>query len=359
MGIESDQLVYDYLSRVGDLAQQQHLPAGDRMRLVSGLRDEIDRRRATHGEESPAAVRGILGSLGTPDEVVGRAGAPGPSSPDQPPVPEPRPADDADTATRPRRTGAPRPPADRPTGDVPNPRTSGRTASGPATSGRTASGRTVPGSTAPGRTDAPASGATGPGAAKPDWWRKPDDDDPERPPLFSGGLERPDLFAPPVEEDDEEQTEEPPPAKRRLLARVLRLRKDTAPAVDEEPEAAAEPAARPRLRIGSPFVVLAALLLLGGAVFGSLVALAAGWLLAYASRRLTPTEAKTAVLVIPGLAATAAAVWLWGRVGGRWGAPVAPGGEALGAAISEAWPWTLKAAAVSSALFLLWRSRRP
>ncbi|WP_017239338.1 hypothetical protein [Streptomyces sp. SS] len=351
MGIESDRLVYDYLSRVGDLAQQQHLPAGDRIRLVSGLRDEIDRRRATHGEESPAAVRGILGSLGTPDEVVGRAGAPGPSSPDEPPVPKPRSADDAAPAARPRRTGAPRPPSDRPTGDVPNPRTSGPTAPG----------RTVPGSTAPGRTaaDAPASGATGPGAAKPDWWRKADDDGPERPPLFSGGLERPDLFAPPVEEDDEEETEEPPPAKRRLLARVLRLRKDTAPAVDEEPEAAAEPAARPRLRLGSPFVVLAALLLLGGAVFGSLVALAAGWLLAYASRRLTPTEAKTAVLVIPGLAATAAGVWLWGRVGGRWGAPVAPGGEALGAAISEAWPWTLKAAAVSSALFLLWRSRRP
>ncbi|MGW8353699.1 hypothetical protein [Streptomyces wedmorensis] len=366
MGIESDQLVYDYLSRVGDLAQQQHLPAGDRIRLVSGLRDEIDRRRATHGEESPAAVRGILGSLGTPDEVVGRAGTPDPSSPAHPPVPEPRPADDADMATRPRRTDAPRPPADRPTGDVPNPRTSGRTAPGrtasdPAAPGRNASGRTVPGSTAPGRTaaDAPASGAAGPGAAKPDWWRKTDDDDPERPPLFSGGLERPDLFAPPVEEDDEEETEEHPPAKRRLLARVLRLRKGTAPAVDEEPEAAAEPATRPRLRIGSPFVVLAALLLLGGAVFGSLVALAAGWLLAYASRRLTPAEAKTAVLVIPGLAATAAAVWLWGRVGGRWGAPVAPGGEALGAAISEAWPWTLKAAAVSSALFLLWRSRRP
>ncbi|MFE5907560.1 hypothetical protein ACFQ6B_00475 [Streptomyces wedmorensis] len=359
MGIESDQLVYDYLSRVGDLAQQQHLPAGDRIRLVSGLRDEIDRRRATHGEESPAAVRGILGSLGTPDEVVGRAGAPDPSSPAQPPVPEPRPADDADTAPRPRRTSAPRP-----TGDVPNPRTSGRTAPGrtasdPAAPGRTASGRTLPGSTAPGRTAAPASGAAGPGAAKPDWWRKTDDDDPERPPLFSGGLERPDLFAPPVEEDDEEETEEHPPAKRRLLARVLRLRKDTAPAVDEEPEAAAEPATRPRLRLGNPFVVLAALLLLGGAVFGSLVALAAGWLLAYASRRLTPAEAKTAVLVIPGLAATAAAVWLWGRVGGRWGAPVAPGGEALGAAISEAWPWTLKAAAVSSALFLLWRSRRP
>ncbi|MFB6839410.1 hypothetical protein [Streptomyces sp. NPDC056361] len=341
MGIESDQLVYDYLSRVGDLAQQQHLPASDRMRLVSGLRDEIDRRRATHGEESPAAVRALLGSLGTPDEVVDRAGSPTARPADRP-VPRPRPADDEETG------------ADR-TDD-------GRREGG-------ARG-TAPG-TRPTPTPRPGTGpGPGPGRAKKDWWQKEasaatDDDEP---PVFAGGIERPDLFAPPREHEEEtdQAAGEPAPEKRRRLARILRLRKGTAPgpAAEEEPDTGEEPAtgdgtaARPRIRLGNPFVLLAALLLLGGALFGSLLALAAGWLLAYASRRLTPTEAKTAVLVIPGLAATTGAVWLWGRIGGRWGAPVAQGGEALGAAISETWPWTLKSAAVASALFLLWRSRR-
>ncbi|MCZ0980699.1 hypothetical protein O1L60_21625 [Streptomyces diastatochromogenes] len=121
----------------------------------------------------------------------------------------------------------------------------------------------------------------------------------------------------------------------------------------------AEPEAAPaRPRLANPFVLLAALLLLGGAVFSSLIALAAGWLLAYASRRLTPGEIKGAVLVIPGLSAAAGIAWLWGRAQGRWGEAIAPGGEAMGTAISETWPWTLRAAATASALFLLWRSRR-
>ncbi|MYX72041.1 hypothetical protein GT016_05740, partial [Streptomyces sp. SID3915] len=73
MGIESDQLVYDYLSRVGDLAQQQQLPSGARMRLVSTLRGEIDRQRGTQGADTPATVRRILGRLGAPDELVAAA----------------------------------------------------------------------------------------------------------------------------------------------------------------------------------------------------------------------------------------------------------------------------------------------
>ncbi|MEV6688923.1 hypothetical protein AB0N28_26865, partial [Streptomyces sp. NPDC051130] len=75
MGIESDQLVYEYLSRVGDLAQRRQLSSGDRMRLVAGLRDEIDRRRAKYEPETPAAVRRILERIGTPEEVL--AGAAG------------------------------------------------------------------------------------------------------------------------------------------------------------------------------------------------------------------------------------------------------------------------------------------
>ncbi|MCZ4516495.1 hypothetical protein O3Q52_52010, partial [Streptomyces sp. ActVer] len=75
MGIESDQVVYEYLSRVGDVAQQRQLPSGIRMRLVSELRNEIDRRRAKATVDSPAAVRRILERLGTPESVVAAANA--------------------------------------------------------------------------------------------------------------------------------------------------------------------------------------------------------------------------------------------------------------------------------------------
>ncbi|MFE1908398.1 hypothetical protein ACFW96_32730 [Streptomyces gardneri] len=351
MGIESDQLVYDYLSRVGDLAQQRQLPASDRMQLVSTLRNEIDRRRATYGEESPAAVRGILGALGTPDEVVERAedkpsGAAGAGGAGGTSVPAPR----SKAAKLPK---APKPPkASRKTG-----RTPANPSANPSAKPAPSSPPSPPASVPPPRD----------GGMDPDWWRTDagratDIDVTEGLPGFVGGIERPDLFEPPAPEAEDEEfaDEEAAPGRWRRAARVV-LRRRTAPAHDpdldtEEAEETAEAPARPRL--ANPFVLLAALLLLGGAVFGSLIALAVGWLLAYASRRLTPGEVKGAVLVIPGLAAATGIVWLWGRVEGRWGEAVAPGGEAMGAAVSETWPWVLRGAAVASALFLVWRSRK-
>ncbi|MFC7927912.1 hypothetical protein [Streptomyces cinereoruber] len=432
MGIESDQLVYDYLSRVGDLAQQRHLSASDRARLVSTLRNEIDRRRATHGEETPAAVRGILGALGTPDEVVDRAGAGALEGAGKPgeargPVPGPRGGgpergepsrtgrtgkkagtgrtEDAWADDRPGREGraardvrsAPdgrsasegrsgggRPDSDGRTGSGGRPGPTGRPGSGSrkGSGGRTESddrkgrdGSALGRTGGPGRSGRPGIPAPRPGVSapdrplfhggmdrgafdgpeEPDWWRTEEAADGI--PGFVGGVERPDLFRPPAPEEDEEEAEGGAPAsgKRRLLARLLRPRKA---AQVPEPGPAPEAEAPPRPRLGSPFVLLAALLLLGGAVFGSLLALAAGWLLAYASRRLTPGEVKGAVLVIPGLAAGSGTLWLWGRVQGRWGDPVAPGGEAMGAAVAETWPWVLRGAAIASALFLLWRSRK-
>ncbi|MFF8836274.1 hypothetical protein [Streptomyces sp. NPDC015130] len=364
MGIESDQLVYDYLSRVGDLAQQRQLPASDRMRLVSTLRNEIDRRRATHGEESPAAVRGILGALGTPDEVVGRAGD-GPEGPaagpggsagatgagrsagaagaDTPPLPSPR----AKPAKAPKAPKQPR------TLRKPSPK--------PAPSSASASSSSEASASVPSPRD---------GGMDPDWWRTDasratDIDVTEGLPGFVGGIERPDLFFEPAAPETEEEYEDEEAAAgrwRRAARVVLRRKAAPAPEAGQETEAGgetgepAQASARPRL--ANPFVLLAALLLIGGAVFGSLLALAVGWLIAYASRRLTPGEVKGAVLVIPGLAAATGVVWLWGRVEGRWGEAVAQGGEAMGAAVSETWPWVLRGAAIASALFLLWRSRR-
>lgn len=80
MGIESDQIVFDYLSRVGDLAQATPLTAAERARLVSALREAIDSRRGGAGVASGgssraenAALQKILTGIGTPDEVVRRA----------------------------------------------------------------------------------------------------------------------------------------------------------------------------------------------------------------------------------------------------------------------------------------------
>ncbi|MEU4090965.1 hypothetical protein [Streptomyces sp. NPDC026673] len=77
---ESDRLVLDYLSKVGDLAQTA-LPADRRRDLVARLREDIDRKRG--GSDNPAAVRRILGRLGDPDAVVKEAAAvPAPRTPE-------------------------------------------------------------------------------------------------------------------------------------------------------------------------------------------------------------------------------------------------------------------------------------
>ncbi|MDX3410541.1 hypothetical protein PV708_30660 [Streptomyces sp. ME02-6977A] len=107
----------------------------------------------------------------------------------------------------------------------------------------------------------------------------------------------------------------------------------------------------------NPLLLLAAALLTVGAVLGSLIPLGLGWLIAYLSRRLTPAQSKWAVLGLPGTVAAAGVVWLWGRTEGRWGDPVAEGH--MNDAIAETWPWVLRTAAVATALYLLWRSRRP
>ncbi len=328
VGIESDQLVFDYLSRVGDLAQQRQLSSQTRMRLVATLRSEIDSRRA--GDDSPGAVRGILTALGTPDEVVtaaasGASGTPGapraPGAPGRSAVPEQR-----TPRTRLRRRAEAAEP------DVPPPRgTPASEAWSPHLAGSDEVGASV---------------------EQPDWWRVQEGafgGADGVPPGFRGGVEIPDMLKPPP-------PEEPAPGEEAAPA-------DPGP---PSPPGAASPAPPRRLsalrlplRLGHPMLVAAAVLLVAGVVLGSWLALLGGWLVAYASGRLSRTEAKLAVFGLPGAVAAGVAVWLWGRVDGRWGDPIPPGGDALGAALGAAWPWTLRAAALASALYLLWRARRP
>ncbi|MEU6218360.1 hypothetical protein ABZ845_12700 [Streptomyces sp. NPDC047022] len=331
MGIESDRLVFDYLSRVGDLAQQRQLPSAARMRLVSELRNEIDRRRAKSPVDSPAAVRRILSRLGTPDEVVTAVSEDAPGE-----APGSRPA--AVPVQRSKGTGS----EDRPKGlrrVVPRPR---QAAASPSVDADTSRSAASPPHLA-------GAHELGDSAGQGDWWRAEGGSGGafglgDEVPGFVGGVEIPELLKPPPgdapkREADLEQLE-PEPAM----------------------EAAAEETAAPRRRLPrltarrNPLLLLAAVLLVAGAVLGNLIALGLGWLIAWASRRLTAAESKWAVMGMPGLVAGAALVWLWGRTDGRWGTPIAEGH--MGDAIAQTWPWVIRGAAVASALYLTWRSQR-
>lgn len=331
MGVESDQLVFDYLSRVGDLAQTA-LPAAQRMRLVAQLRNDIDRER--RGSDNTAAVRRILGRIGTPDEVVeaaagsagsaagsaGRTGAP--TAPEQPAA-DPPPGTYGPYAKREPRTPGP------------HDRETDWWRSSPAAGG----GRMRAGDELAGLT-----GMTGSVFFPIDDEELAEKDPPPR------------RTARPQEDADEEAAEEeageeapPSPRKaRRLLPRIRRGRGGEGGGGGGGGGAAK--------RWGSPVLLLAAALLIAGAAIGSWIPLGLGWLTGYLSRRLTRTQAKFAVLGIPGAAAVGLAVWLWGRDAGRWSTPIAHG--QTGQAIQDALPATVRLAAIGTALYLLWRARR-
>ncbi|MFE2278841.1 hypothetical protein ACFXAE_16630 [Streptomyces sp. NPDC059454] len=342
MGIESDQVVYEFLSRVGDVAQQRQLPSAARMRLVAELRDEIDRRRAKAVVDSPAAVRRIISRIGTPTEVVTAAedaSGTAPAPPAAVPVQrdpergaEPR-GDARHVARGDARDGAH---ADRPKGVlrriVPRPRPAG-----------------TPDSPAPADVPSPPHRAgtdeLGDSATQPDWWRVDNSafGIGDEVPGFVGGVEVPELLKPPPVKEKEKTP--PGPA--------------AVPAAPEAEPAASRRRLLPRLPSGrwsNPLLLLAAGLLVTGTVIGDWRALILGWLIAYASRRLTQAEIKWAVVVLPGLALAGGVVWLWGRTEGRWGTPVPEG--RMNDAISETWPWVIRAAALGTALFLVWRSQR-
>ncbi|MFI2777950.1 hypothetical protein [Streptomyces sp. ALB3] len=385
MGIESDRLVYDYLSRVGDLAQQQQLSSGARMRLVATLRGEIDRQRTSGGPDSPAVVRRILGRLGAPGELVAAAAESGDGTV---PLPSPR------TAAAPRAPGrrvVPRARRNPLRKDA-----SGKGASPEAEEpGYEESGTPVPeaagqGDPVPDWPSASAPHMAGldqaPSGSEPEWWRiepgpfgEGGSGGPGTPgamgpgtsvPGFVGGLTSPELFGMPSaprapapgapggapgphapagpEAGPAADAKEAAPAPVPRPRRGLRLRRPARPVADDGA------AVRPRL--SNPLLLLAAALLVAGAVTGHWLALAGGWLLAYSSRRFSRAEAKWVAMGLPGAVVAGAFLWLWGRVEGRWGEPLASG--AMGDAMTDLWPVVVRVAAVTSALHLVWRARR-
>ena len=396
MGIESDQLVYDYLSRVGDVAQQQHLPSGDRMRLVSSLRNEIDRQRGKSGGDNPASVRRILGRLGSPDEVVqaaspgsdgdtgagadsggsadrGTGAGAGAASPRAPVAPEP--PGPGVPAQRTRWMKGPREPKQPKLAKQPKAAKEPKAARGsngsngsliPEQPSAPPSFPSLPAASPPHLAGMDELGPSTGSGGQPDWWRI------EPGPLgmptdtamgargFVGGVEIPAILEPPPE-DDPDGPEDAKKAKGAAAEAVV----EEAPKDGEKRRAlwrralARRSAAKEKAAPGglaNPFLLLAAALLVVGAAIGSWLALGGGWLLAYASRTLSVAESKWAVFGLPGVSAAGGLVWLWGRLDGRWGEAIPKDGMAD--ALSGLWPVVLRTAAVTSALYLVWRARR-
>ncbi|HET9381923.1 MAG TPA: hypothetical protein VFP69_13955 [Streptomyces sp.] len=371
MGIESDQVVYEYLSRVGDVAQQRQLPSAARMRLVAGLRNEIDRRRARAPVDSPAAVRRIVARLGSPDDVVDAAAGTGATA---------GPGDTTGTAggTATADVPAARPDARETAAAVPVQR-DGEDGGTRRTRGfRRLVPRPRPAApVVPEPPDVPSPphrasvDELGDSADQPDWWRV--DSSPwgvgDEVPGFTGGVEIPELLKRPPKPKDADG-----PAAGKKDEDAGDEGKDAGKGAGKAEKAAADAKAGegegtesgggsrrllPRLPAAgwsNPLLLLAAASLVAGAVLGNWWALLIGWVIAYASRRLTENETKWAVMILPGLAGAAGVLWLWGRAGGRWGEPIAEGH--MNDAVAETWPWVVRGAAVASALFLVWRSQR-
>lgn len=348
VGNDSERLVLDYLSRVGDLAHSTTMTAAERAKLVGSVRSNIEAARINaEGVETAASVRKILKRMGKPEEVV--AGA---ASGEAPVVPEPRPAPDRDSR------GSERAEEERD--------------SAPDVHG----------------TGFPTVGAPPPHLAgmdelteaesDPDWWRN--DPSPYAKGSggemdgFIGGIEVPEMLEPPSEGDDQGGKAPGGPGKAAVPGQVgppateaANLTKDqeAKPAPPEQPAKGRggvllrfRPGGGARgPRVGGLVELTAALVLIVGASLGNLFVLAAGWLLAWWSPRLSRLHAKVATAGMPALVISAALVWVWGRTEERWGEPIPEG--AMGDVLNESYPWVLRCAAGASALYLIWRARRP
>lgn len=369
MGIESDQIVFDYLSKVGDLAQSRQLPSSARMRLVADLRSEIDRRRAAGGAESPAAVRRLIGRLGTPDQIV--AGA-----------------KDGDGTYDFRDAGADEPEESKgtlgrivPKARAPRAPRAPRTARPPRVRRKSAPDE-PPVDADEGPAPVHLAGTDELGTIETaDWWRAGGGGIPgsevDDVPGFVGGIEIPDILKPPGADRGPDLRKRPLPEP----ARTKGYKEDDEDYADDDgsdeddegdggtakggsPFSARRlfrPRRVPRASFGrsftQPFLLLAALALVVGAVLGNILVLLIGWAVVYLSRQLTMGQKKWAVFGLPGVAVLAGIVWLWGRGDGRWGEPIADG--RFSGALDETWPWVLRCAAFASALYLVWRARSP
>ena len=390
MGIESDQLVYDYLSRVGDLAQATTLTAAERARLVTGLRQAIDDRRegssAGSQRTEKAAVQKILTGIGSPADVVRQAVHSG--------VSEAVPGTPSSAGARtPGRTGAPSVPVQPPAPPGGGSYDSGSYDSGSYDSGSYDSGSydgSYDGGYSGGYTGGSQDGA---GSGPDDWWRAAGDDpgdglDGPGPIGMSLGelpgwraVYAPDFLDPDADEraaripEQRQQGPDAPgdplpgdpaaepdgdgeagggPGAARRLWRLLR-RPAPAPVLpSDDGEQPLPPAPRPPL----PLVeTLAALVLAAAAALGLWYVALLGWFFAYSSRRLGQRVARTAALWLPLWLAVVVGLLLYARVHGQHaGRPETD--AAFQSALHTAVSLWLRISAGASAAFLAWRISR-
>ncbi|MEY9872318.1 hypothetical protein ABH931_001792 [Streptacidiphilus sp. MAP12-33] len=363
MGIESEQLVYDYLSRVGDLAGQSGgLTAAQRARLVNELRQSIDSQRAASSPSSTRAevnsVRKILAGLGTPDEVVGRASGggrwatSGPSVPRQGASSGPVAPSVQSVPSRPYADATPSIPAQgQPPGvegrvEYINPEANQTLTTGvPWWTGE------VEGVVHP--------GAGGVRMVQPPGWSGAFD---RESPTYDGSVIHP-LTGRPVGlpgglpgETPGQQPGSPPEAIPQPSPGLLRRLLGAQPAAPGAGAAAPVPVAQAP-RAPMPFVEsLATLVLAAGAVTGLWYLAVLGWLFAYGSRRLGRGVGRFASLWIPGLLGAACGFWLYSR-GHTSGHPALTNAQ-FAAATHNAFAFWLRASAGLSAAFLAWRITR-
>ncbi|MEZ0065092.1 hypothetical protein ABIA32_001080 [Streptacidiphilus sp. MAP12-20] len=341
MGIESEQLVYDYLSRVGDLAgASPALTAADRARLVNTLRQTIDAQQAATAPRTARAevgsVRKILAGLGTPDEVVSRAaGGALPASAAEVVRRAPAAPSVSAQASAPVIEGR----ADFVRADAGN---EGNT--GYATDWWTLGGGAAEGS---------GGYEGGIPVVRPPGWAGGFVDELDPSSAYRAGLVDPVTGIPTARQPEPAASTPAAAPKRGLLRRVLTP--PTASAPSPAPEVA-QPVTVPRLPI--PFVeALATLVLVAAAVTGLWYVALLGWLFAYGGRRLGRGVGRFAALWVPGLTATACGFWLYSRAGHAPGHPGLTSAQ-MTAATHNAFAFWLRFSSGFSAAFLAWRISR-
>jgi hypothetical protein len=366
MGIESDQVVYDYLSRVGDLAQATALTAAERARLVTGLRETIDSKRGAggvsgrssgSGRGEAAAVQKILSGIGSPDEVVRRAVHTG-----VPRTKEYGAATRAGTGRADAGQGGGRGGGDGGDGgygpgpQIPVP------AQGQARAGSTGDWWRYGGGsgTADGGADG-GFGAAGPGFGGPGGTGLDSGELPGWRTTYEPDFLNPELVDPRVPQqrgpgDDQDAAEEQDPEqtapRRSLLRRLFGSPSPVSPDAEEELVAT-------RVRRGPlPLLEsLAALVLLTAAALDLWYLALFGWLLTYLARRLGQGVNRFAAIGIPGLLAAALGFWFYSHTQGR------PAGHQLTdaeyqATVRATFQLWLRTSAACSAVFLAWRISR-
>jgi hypothetical protein len=335
VGYESDKLVYDYLGRVGDLAQAASMSAAERVRLVARVRAEIDSGRSQLSKETPATVRRLLKRVGSAEDVVRAAERGGPEA-------------GAAAAALP---GGPHP-------EVP-------VGVAPPVADTASEGDPAP--------SAGASVRTG------DWWRLPDEStaavpDGPRVPAMRGPAEADfgvwdrielDFDLEEEEEEDEEEEEEGE-------AGADEDAEEEGADGEADGEPAEEEPAEPRRRLlrfrrgpsraSGPLLVLealAALLLAAGAVLGLWYLAVLGWFAAYGSVRLGQTMRKFVAIGVPVVTVLGGFAWLWARSTGHWGTALTH--PQFVADFRGMWPVLLRVGAGASSALLAWliyRQRR-